>query len=176
MLSNAYGTCSHLTNQESKTFMTVLAVGQQAPSFNIPDATGTPYSLEMFTGKWLFIYFYPKALTPGCTTQACALRDGKNFLHENNIKVLGVSADEPSLLKKFIEKEELNFPLLSDPTHAMCEAYGAWQQKQMYGKTYMGIQRMGVLIDARGTVRCVWSKIKPENQLVDLQTWFKSNI
>ncbi len=155
--------------------MSALAPQTPAPNFTLPDAAGKLHSLNDYCGQWLLIYFYPKAMTPGCTVQACALRDGGAALATHQVKVLGVSPDKPALLNKFIEKEQLNFTLLSDADHKMADAYGAWQEKSMYGRTYMGMARMGVLIDPAGVVQHVWPKVTPANQLNDILVWFKSN-
>jgi thioredoxin-dependent peroxiredoxin len=149
--------------------------GQTAPAFTLPDHAGTLQSLNNYQGKWVVIYFYPKAMTPGCTTQACALRDGQALLKQYNAVVLGVSPDKPALLQKFVEKEHLNFILLSDENHKMADAYGAWQEKSMYGRTYMGMARMTVLIDPTGTVRHVWPKVTPAAQMDDILLWFRNN-
>jgi thioredoxin-dependent peroxiredoxin len=155
--------------------MPIPTIGTPAPHFSLPDETGTLCNLSDYKGKWVVTYFYPKAMTSGCTTQACTLRDGMAKLKALNCVVLGVSPDKPQLLSKFIEKEGLNFTLLADEDHKMADAYGAWQEKSMYGKTYMGMARMTVLIDPSGIIRNVWPKVKPEQQVDDILLWFKSN-
>ncbi len=156
--------------------MPLPALNTPAPAFALPDASGTQRSLSDYRGTWLLIYFYPKAMTPGCTIQACTVRDNQSLLHQLGVTVVGISPDKPSLLKKFIDKERLNFTLLSDGEHTMADAYGAWQEKSMYGRTYMGMARMSVLIDPAGTVRMVWPKVTPAQQAHDVATWFKNNI
>jgi peroxiredoxin Q/BCP len=155
--------------------MPLPEIGQPAPMFEVLDQDNQLHSLRNYQGRWLFIYFYPKALTPGCTIQACVLRDGQATLHKHNVAVVGVSPDKPTLLKKFIEKEQLNFTLLSDFEQKMADAYGAWQEKSMYGRKYMGMARMSVLIDPQGTVRMVWPKVTPAAQLDDLLMWFDNH-
>lgn len=135
---------------------------ETAPAFEAMDQDERLISLEHFKGKWVIIYFYPKALTPGCTVQACALRDGMDELTRLGVVVLGISPDKPKPLKKFKESEQLNFILLSDATHQIAEAYGAWQEKSMYGKTYMGMARMTVVVNPAGKVVQVWPKVDPK--------------
>lgn len=156
--------------------MPLPTIGQSAPPFNLPDEEGTLTNLKDYLSKWVLIYFYPKAMTPGCTVQACTLRDGGETLKALNCSVLGISPDKPALLKKFIENEKLTFKLLSDSDHLMAENYGAWQQKSMYGRSYMGMARMSVLVDPQGIVREVWPKVTPAEQLKDVQVWFSKNI
>ncbi len=121
-----------------------------APTFTLLSDTGTEVSLTDFRGKKVVLYFYPKADTPGCTTQACAVRDNYPVIAEKDVVVIGISPDEPAALAKFRAKYELPFTLLSDPDHKVAEAYGAWGEKQMYGKSYMGILRSHFAIDEEG--------------------------
>jgi peroxiredoxin Q/BCP len=155
--------------------MPLPSIGNHAPAFTRPDQFGRLHNLSDYKGKWIVTYFYPKALTSGCTTQACTLRDNMTAFKALNCVILGISPDAPTLLKKFIEKEELNFTLLSDADHTMADAYGAWQEKSMYGRTYVGMARMTVLIDPNGVVQAVWPKVKPEQHAEDILVWFKSN-
>lgn len=141
---------------------TYPALHARAPLFEAFDQDELLINLEHLHGKWVIIYFYPKALTPGCTIQACALRDGMDELTRLGVVVLGISPDTPKLLKKFKESQRLNFTLLSDATHQIAEAYGAWQEKSMYGKTYMGMARMTVLVNPAGNVAQVWPKVDPK--------------
>lgn len=151
-----------------------LALLDAAPLFQARDQDETLVNLEELRGKWVVIYFYPKALTPGCTVQACALRDGMAELTRLGVVVLGISPDAPKLLKKFKESEQLNFTLLSDTTHAIAEAYGAWQEKSMYGKTYMGMARMTVLVNPAGNVAQVWPKVDPKTHYDELLAFIKA--
>jgi peroxiredoxin Q/BCP len=136
----------------------MIKEGQPAPDFELPDQSGEPVRLSSFRGRKVVLYFYPKANTPGCTTQACGVRD-----HEAaDAVVLGVSPDPVKAIKKFYEKQQLNFELLADEHHEVCEAYGVWVEKSMYGKTYMGAQRSTFVIDEDGIVRKVIKKAKPD--------------
>ena len=137
-----------------------LEIGDKAPAFSLPDAEGKTVKLSDFKGRKVIVYFYPAAMTPGCTKQACGLRDASRTLKNRGVKVYGISADSPERHQKFIEKEKLNFPLLSDEDHAMMEKYGAWGEKSMYGKKFMGIKRISYLLDPAGTVRHAWAKVK----------------
>src|SRR4051812_14277284 len=123
--------------------MQLLQEGERAPSFKLKNQDGSEISLKEFAGKaTVVLYFYPKAMTPGCTVQACGVRDSKAQLKKLGVVVLGVSPDTPERLKKFEEKEELNFTLLSDEDHQVCSAYGVWGQKKMMGRTYDGVHRV----------------------------------
>lgn len=139
-----------------------LKVGSKAPAFSLKNADGKTVKLSDFKGKKVVIYFYPKDMTPGCTTEACAFRDDYAQLKKRNVEILGVSADDEKSHQKFAEKYSLPFPLLSDPDHSMIEKYGAWGEKSMYGKKYMGIKRMTYIIDEDGKVAHVFAKVKPE--------------
>jgi thioredoxin-dependent peroxiredoxin len=140
----------------------MLEVGQIAPDFSLHDQDGHVRSLADARGQWAVVYFYPKDDTPGCTKEACAFRDGLPRFEGLNAVVWGVSADDEKAHRKFAEKFELNFPLLVDPGKGMLEAYGAWVEKSMYGKRYMGVQRITYLIDPDGKVARAWPKVKPE--------------
>ena len=140
----------------------MLEVGQTAPAFTLVDQDGTSRSLADARGKWLVLYFYPKDDTPGCTKEACSFRDGLPRFEDLDAVVWGVSADDVKAHRKFADKYDLNFPLLVDPEKDMLEAYGAWTEKSMYGKTYMGVPRITYVIDPAGTVARVWPKVKPD--------------
>ena len=141
--------------------MAQLKVGDKAPQFSLADQEGNTTSLADFRGRRLLIYFYPKADTPGCTKQACSIRDAMADLSDAGVTAVGVSPDEPGKQKKFDDKYELGFPLLSDPDHKVAQAYGAWGQKSMYGKTYDGIIRSSFLIDEQGKILQATYKVKP---------------
>ena len=126
--------------------MNRLTVGAKAPEFSLLNQAEQKVSLAEFAGKKVLVYFYPKALTPGCTTQACGLRDSQSELKALNVEVLGISPDLPKKLAQFAEKKALNFTLLSDPDHQVAEAFGVWGEKKFMGKTYDGIHRVSFLI------------------------------
>lgn len=140
--------------------MNPLSVGSQAPIFTLLNQQEQPVSLNDFLGKKVLVYFYPKALTSGCTTQACGLRDSKSELDELGLVVLGISPDTPKKLAQFIEKKALNFTLLSDPDHKIAEQFGVWGEKKFMGKTYDGIHRISFLIDENGKIIHVFDKFK----------------
>jgi peroxiredoxin Q/BCP len=119
-----------------------LKVGSSAPKFTLLNQDGEKVSLKDFIGKKVLVYFYPKAMTPGCTVQACSLRDSKKVYDKNKIVILGVSPDAPARLKKFIERDSLNFTLLSDEDHALAESFGVWGLKKFMGKEYMKQERL----------------------------------
>lgn len=137
-----------------------LVAGAEAPAFSLADQHGDTRSLASFAGRAVLVYFYPKADTPGCTTQACGLRDVADQIGDTVI--IGISPDPVAKLARFDQKHRLGFVLLSDPDHAVAEAYGAWGTKKMYGKEYEGVIRSAVLIDADGTIRTAWPKISPK--------------
>ena len=140
----------------------MIAQGEVAPDFTLPDQDGNPVTLSELRGRPVVLYFYPKADTPGCTTQACGVRDHLPDYESAGAAVLGVSPDPVKRVKKFHEGQGLNFTLLADEDHAVCEAYGVWAQKSMYGKTYMGVQRATFIIDPDGTVAHVIPKASPK--------------
>ncbi|SDD72878.1 thioredoxin-dependent thiol peroxidase [Actinokineospora iranica] len=129
-----------------------LSAGDQAPDFTLPDSEGNPVSLADFRGKSVVVYFYPAAATPGCTKQACDFRDNLAELNDSGFAVLGVSPDKPAKLAKFVADEGLTFPLLSDADRAVMTEWGAYGQKQLYGKTVTGVIRSTFVIDPEGTV------------------------
>ncbi len=140
-----------------------LHVGDPAPEFTAKDQNGHPISLSDFSGKTLVLYFYPKDDTPGCTAQACDLRDNYERLLSQGYAVLGVSVDDEKSHQKFIEKFSLPFPLLSDTDHKVVEDYGVWVEKNMYGRTYMGIARTTFLIDQNGIISEIINKVDTRN-------------
>lgn len=143
--------------------MTYLQEGTQAPAFTLCDQNGQCVSLSDFNGQKVLVYFYPKAMTPGCKVQACGLRDSRNELDALNVVVLGISPDPVARLKKFEDKDELNFTLLSDEDHAVADAFGVWGPKKFMGKEYDGIHRISFLIDEAGTVAKVFNKFKTKD-------------
>lgn len=138
-----------------------LNVGDKAPDFNLPDQDGKMHTLKDYAGKWVLIYFYPKDNTPGCTKEACGLRDGIPDFGTLGMEVLGVSKDSEASHQKFIAKYDLNFSLLADTDTEMMQAYGAWGEKSMFGKKYMGTMRNSYLIDPKGNIAKIYEKVKP---------------
>jgi len=144
----------------------MLKVGDQAPAIELLDQNGKSVSLAKLGKKKVLVYFYPKADTPGCTTQSCGLRDIKGDVGPTAI--IGVSPDKPDKLKKFDDKYELGFTLLSDIEHEVSVAYKVWKKKSMYGREYMGIERSAFLIDANGVIQEAWYKISPKDTPLNL--------
>lgn len=137
-----------------------LKVGQKAPDFTLPSDTGEKISLKDFRGKKVVLYFYPKDDTPGCTKEACSFRDNINQILERGAVVLGVSADSVESHKKFKEKYNLNFPLLSDEKHKVLEKYGVWKERNLYGKKFMGTERTTFIIDENGRIAHIFKNVK----------------
>ena len=140
----------------------MLSAGSKAPQFTLPDKDGNPVSLSDFFGKKVVLYFYPKDNTSGCTKQACAFKELYPDFMEKDAIVLGVSKDSVASHKKFQEKYQLPFELLSDPEHKVIEQYDVWKEKSMYGKKYMGIVRSTYLIDEEGNIEKALEKVKPQ--------------
>jgi len=138
-----------------------LEPGDQAPGFTLPDQHGNSVTLSELRGQTVVLYFYPKADTPGCTTQACGVRDHRADYERSGTVVLGVSPDPVKPIAKFDQKYGLGFPLLSDGDHSVAEAYGVWVEKQMYGRKYMGNERTTFVIGPDGTIREVLRNVKP---------------
>jgi peroxiredoxin Q/BCP len=148
--------------------LTFPPLDQVAPQFTTTDQNGETVSLADFKGKKVVLYFYPKASTPGCTTQACGIRDNKDaFAHANTV-VLGISPDPTKRLTNFTVKQELNFPLLSDEDNAIAESYGVWALKKFMGKEYVGIHRVTFIIDEAGVLRHVMEKVKTKSHHDDV--------
>jgi thioredoxin-dependent peroxiredoxin len=143
--------------------MTQVIKGSIAPDFELKNQNGISIKLSDYRGRKLLIYFYPKALTPGCTTQSCAVSDAKTQLKEKGVDVLGISPDLPEKQMKFDLKHNLGFPLLSDPEHKVAVAYGVWCEKSMYGKQFMGIVRSSFLVDEKGKIISAWYKVSPKD-------------
>jgi peroxiredoxin Q/BCP len=139
----------------------MIEPGDQAPDFTMPDQRGEPVTLSELRGQPVVLYFYPKADTPGCTTQACGVRDHAPEYEFAGATVLGVSPDPVKAIAKFADKFDLGFPLLSDEDHSVAEAYGVWVQKSMYGRTYMGMERTTFVIGPDGVVTQVFRRVKP---------------
>ncbi len=148
--------------------MAILEVGTQAPNFKTIDQNGELVTLEQFRGKKVILYFYPKDDTPGCTKEACAFRDNFEKFKEINVEVLGVSVDDEKKHKKFAEKYNLPFRLLADTEKKIVQDYGVWGEKSLYGKKYMGTNRVTYLIDENGKIEKVFPKVKPETHAEEL--------
>jgi thioredoxin-dependent peroxiredoxin len=146
-----------------------LAPGDPAPDFTLPDADGRPVSLSDFRGQRVIVYFYPAALTPGCTKEACDFSDSLADLGQAGIAVLGISPDAPAKLAKFRDKEGITFPLLSDPDHAVLEAYGAYGEKKLYGKTTVGVIRSTFVVDPDGTIATAMYAVKATGHVARLR-------
>ncbi len=140
----------------------MLTVGTQAPNFALLDQDGKEHALSSYRGRWVLVYFYPKDMTPGCTKEACTLRDTFPRFENARAQIFGISADSVESHKKFAAEYDLPFPLLADTERQAIEAYGVWGEKNMMGKKYMGIFRSSFLIDPSGVVRKVYEKVKPE--------------
>ncbi|MEL0658924.1 thioredoxin-dependent thiol peroxidase [Psychromonas arctica] len=152
----------------------MLEIGSLAPNFTLPDENNSPVTLSDYLGKKILVYFYPRASTPGCTTQACALRDSKDELTALNVVVLGISPDTPKKLTNFINKQDLNFTLLGDEDHRTCESYGVWQLKKFMGKENMGVVRTSFLIDENGKLEHIFNKFKTKDHHEVVLNYLKS--
>ena len=146
-----------------------LAPGDPAPEFTLPDADGQPVSLSLYRGQRVIVYFYPAAMTPGCTTQACDFRDNLADLNDAGLAVLGISPDPPAKLAKFRDRDSLTFPLLSDPDHAVLGAYGAYGEKKLYGKTTVGVIRSTFVVGADGKIEQAMYGVKATGHVARLR-------
>lgn len=155
--------------------MRTLKVGENVPHFTLLNQNNEAVSLTQFQGKKVLVYFYPKALTPGCTTQACGLRDSKAELEKLGVVILGISPDSPKKLAQFIEKKELNFTLLSDEEHLVAEQFGVWGEKKFMGRTFDGIHRISFFIDEQGKIAQVFDKFKTTEHHQVVLDYLKSN-
>ena len=145
-----------------------LRVGQAAPAFKVISDTGESLSLAQFKGQAVVLYFYPKDSTPGCTVEACDFRDSMNRVARAGAVVLGVSRDSVASHQKFKTKYQINFPLLADIDGKLCEAYGVWQEKVLYGRKSMGIVRSTFLIDAKGKIAALWPKVRVDGHVAEV--------
>lgn len=157
--------------------MTLPKLGSIAPDFSLQNQLGELISLGDYRDKRnVLLYFYPKAMTPGCTIQACGLRDSKEELLELQTEVIAISPDKPERLAKFQSKESLNFAMLSDEDHVIAEKYGAWGLKKFMGKEYMGILRYTFIIDKKMRIVNIFTKVKTKTHHEDSISWIKSNL
>lgn len=140
----------------------------KAPNFSLQDQDGQTHSLQDYLGQWVVVYFYPKDDTPGCTTEACSFRDEYDYIKEHGAVVFGISKDSVASHKKFATKYNLHFPLLSDESLDTIKAYGAWGERSMYGKKYMGIIRCTFLIDPKGEIVKEYPKVTPKDHAVQI--------
>lgn len=143
----------------------MLKIGDKAPDFTVNDQDGNPVKLSSLRGKKIVLYFYPRDLTPGCTTEACNLRDNYKSMVKKGYEILGVSTDSEKSHRKFIEKEKLPFRLLADTEKAVHDAYGTWVEKSMYGRKYMGTARVTFVIDEKGTIEDIIEKVDTANHV-----------
>ena len=148
---------------------TRLEPGDAAPDFSLTDDQGQTVSLSDFAGSTLVLYAYPAAMTPGCTTQACDFRDSLDALNAAGVKVVGISPDKPEKLAKFRERDALTFPLISDPDHAVLEEYGAWGEKDLYGKKYVGVIRSTFVINGDGKIEQAMYNVKAKGHVAKLR-------
>ena len=154
--------------------MTDLKIGDKAPDFTLPTDEGDEITLSSIKGCKVVLYFYPKDNTPGCTKQACFFKDNLSNFQKLNTKVIGVSKDSIKKHENFRNKHNLNFPLASDENSDVCERYGVWKEKSMYGKKFMGIERTTFLIDENGKIEHIWNKVKVEGHIEDVKEKIKS--
>jgi peroxiredoxin Q/BCP len=146
----------------------LLKVGAKAPAFSLTNTEGKTVKLSDFKGQKVALYFYPKDMTPGCTVEACGFRDDYSQLKKRGVEVIGVSGDEQKSHQKFTEKYSLPFTLLSDPSHEMMEKYGAWGEKTLYGRKFMGVLRITYIIDEEGRIAHVFGKVKTDTHSKDV--------
>lgn len=152
--------------------MSLLKKGSKAPGFSLLNQDGVKVQLRDFSGRYLVLYFYPKALTPGCTTQACSIRDVKRELIDAGAEVIGISPDPVIKLKKFRDKHQLNFDLLADEEHIVADAYGVWGLKKFMGKEFMGVIRTTFIIDPKGNIAEILDKFSTSSHHQTVLDWF----
>lgn len=155
--------------------MSSPAIGQIIP-FEAKDEQGTTHTLETYSGRWLLLYFYPKDDTPGCTKEACAIRDSWEEFKKANISVLGVSTQSASSHQKFKEKYQIPFPLLVDPDKKLVETFGAWRKKKFMGREYMGTERISFLVSPKGVIETIYEKVKPEEHAKEILDAVRKNL
>lgn len=151
--------------------------GKKAPAFSLPSSEDRKIGLKDFVGQQpLVLYFYPKDNTSGCTREACDFRDNMGALQKEGVAVVGISPDSVASHKKFIEKQGLNFPLLADENHEVCEKYGVWKEKSMYGRKYFGVERSTFLIGRDGKIAKAWRKVKVPGHVDEVKTAIKQDL
>lgn len=151
--------------------MQTLSAGTPAPDFTLTDDQGNSLTLSSLRGRKVLVYFYPKAMTPGCTVQACGLRDSQAELAQRQVVVLGISPDKPASLAKFVARDNLNFRLLADPDHAVAEQWGVWGPKKFMGRDTIGIHRTSFLVDEQGLIAKVFDDFKTSNHHQVVLAW-----
>lgn len=151
----------------------MLDIGTKAPDFTLPDQDGKVISFASKRGKWIIIYFYPKDMTPGCTTEACNFQEHLPEFDTLNTEIIGISKDSVTKHRKFADKYNLRFTLVSDESGELCEAYGVWQEKSLYGKKYMGIVRSTFIINPDGIVQKVFPKVSVKEHYLEVQEALK---
>lgn len=156
--------------------MALPKIGNKAPAFTLQDQFGDKHSLKDYQGSVVVLYFYPKAMTPGCTVQACGIRDSAKALKKMDVKVLGVSIDPYPRLAKFAERDKLNFTLLSDEDHKIADKYGVWGLKKFMGREFMGLKRTTFIIDEEGRVRHIMEKVNTKTHHDDVMNWITENL
>ena len=156
--------------------MALPKIGNKAPAFTLQDQEGNKHSLKDYLGSVVVLYFYPKAMTPGCTVQACGIRDSEKALKKMGVKVLGVSIDPYPRLAKFAERDKLKFTLLSDEDHAIADKYGVWGLKKFMGREFMGLKRSTFIIDDQGKLRYIMEKVNTKTHHDDVMNWIKENL
>lgn len=155
--------------------MTSLNIGDTAPDFTLPIDGGDEMTLSDWRGQKVVLYFYPKDNTPGCTTESCDFRDNLSALKKDGVQVIGISKCSVAKHDKFKAKYDLNFPLASDENGNICETYGVWKEKNMYGKKFMGIERSTFLIDEQGKIENIWHKVKVKGHVEDIMDIIKKS-
>lgn len=150
-----------------------LTLNATAPNFSLPNQDNAEISLHDFIGSWVIVYFYPKDKTPGCTTEACDFRDNLESFSDSNAVVLGISPDSIKTHQSFIDKESLNFTLLSDSSKSVLKSYGAWGLKKLYGKEYEGVIRSTFLIDPQGKIAYIWKNVKVKGHIAEVLSKLK---
>ena len=156
--------------------MSLPKIGNLAPAFSLKDQDGASHALKDYRGQTVLVYFYPKAMTPGCTVQACGLRDSRKALAKLGIKVLGISPDPVARLEKFMGRGKLDFTLLSDEDHKVADKYGVWGLKKFMGREFMGLIRTSFIIDSDGKLRHIIGKVNTKTHHQDVLDWVSANL
>lgn len=153
-----------------------VKINAAAPKFKSVNQNNEPIALKDYKGQWVVLYFYPKDNTSGCTQQACDFRDTMSSLAKKNIAIIGVSPDSTKSHQKFIDNHQLNFTLISDEDKSVCEQYGVWVEKSMYGRKYMGVERSTFIIDPDGKIKQIYAKVKVPGHVQEVTNWLNENV